>query len=199
MTIGVLAVQGAFIEHEQMLVKLGIPCIEIRKKEDLSGIDGIILPGGESTVQGQLLEKLDMKEPLRAMIKNGLPVLATCAGLILLAENIGEKEAPHLGTMPVTVRRNAYGRQLSSFMTTADVKGIEDYPMVFIRAPYITDVKNTDDTNMADTDSVTILSEVDRHIVAAQYQNQIGLAFHPEMTDDTRIHQYFIELVQSCH
>lgn len=199
MTIGVLAVQGTFIEHEQMLVKLGIPCIEIRKKEDLSGIDGIILPGGESTVQGQLLEKLDMKEPLRAMIKNGLPVLATCAGLILLAENIGEKEAPHLGTMPVTVRRNAYGRQLSSFMTTADVKGIEDYPMVFIRAPYITDVKNTDDTNMADTDSVTILSEVDGHIVAAQYQNQIGLAFHPEMTDDTRIHQYFIELVQSCH
>lgn len=199
MTIGVLAVQGAFIEHEQMLVKLGIPCIEIRKKEDLSGIDGIILPGGESTVQGQLLEKLDMKEPLRAMIKNGLPVLATCAGLILLAENIGEKEAPHLGTMPVTVRRNAYGRQLSSFMTTADVKGIEDYPMVFIRVPYITDVKNTDDTNMADTDSVTILSEVDGHIVAAQYQNQIGLAFHPEMTDDTRIHQYFIELVQSCH
>lgn len=222
MTIGVLAVQGAFIEHEHMLEKLGIPCIEIRKKEDLSSIDGIILPGGESTVQGQLLEKLDMKEPLRAMIKNGLPVLATCAGLILLAENIGEKEAPHLGTMPVTVRRNAYGRQLSSFMTTANVKGIGDYPMVFIRAPYITDVKNTDDTNMADTadsvddcksvpSSVTneehenqthdviILSEVDGHIVAAQYQNQIGLAFHPEMTDDTRIHQYFIELVQSCH
>lgn len=199
MTIGVLAVQGAFIEHEHMLEKLGIPCIEIRKKEDLSGIDGIILPGGESTVQGQLLEKLDMKEPLQAMIKNGLPVLATCAGLILLAENIGEKEAPHLGTMPVTVRRNAYGRQLSSFMTTADVKGIGDYPMVFIRAPYITDVKNTNDTNMEDTDSVTILSQVDGHIIAARYQNQIGLAFHPEMTKDTRIHQYFIELVQSCH
>ena len=140
MTIGVLAVQGAFIEHEHMLEKLGIPCIEIRKKADLSGIDGIILPGGESTVQGQLLEKLDMKEALRDMIKNGLPVLATCAGLILLAEHIGEKETPHLGTMPVTVRRNAYGRQLSSFMTTADVKGIGDYPMVFIRAPYITDM-----------------------------------------------------------
>lgn len=115
MTIGVLAVQGAFIEHEHMLEKLGIPCIEIRKKADLSGIDGIILPGGESTVQGQLLEKLDMKEPLRNMIKSGLPVLATCAGLILLAEHIGEKETPHLGTMPVTVRRNAYGRQLSQF------------------------------------------------------------------------------------
>ena len=146
MTIGVLAVQGAFIEHEHMLEKLGIPCIEIRKKADLSGIDGIILPGGESTVQGQLLEKLDMKEPLRNMIKSGLPVLATCAGLILLAEHIGEKETPHLGTMPVTVRRNAYGRQLSSFMATADVKGIGDYPMVFIRAPYITDMADTADS-----------------------------------------------------
>lgn len=211
MTIGVLAVQGAFIEHEHMLEKLGIPCIEIRKKADLSGIDGIILPGGESTVQGQLLEKLDMKEALRDMIKNGLPVLATCAGLILLAEHIGEKETPHLGTMPVTVRRNAYGRQLSSFMTTADVKGIEDYPMVFIRAPYITDMADTADsvndcksvpstvTNKEDenqTHDAIILSEVDGHIVAAQYQNQIGLAFHPEMTDDTRIHQYFIDLVR---
>ena len=163
---------------------------------ELSGIDGIILPGGESTVQGQLLEKLGMKKPLRDMIKNGLPVLATCAGLILLAEHIGEKEAPHLGTMPVTVRRNAYGRQLSSFMTTADIKGIGNYPMVFIRAPYITDIKNADDTNMEDTDSVTILSEVDGHIVAAQYQNQIGLAFHPEMTDNTRIHRYFTDLVK---
>ena len=134
MKIGVLAVQGAFIEHEHMLEKLGIPCVEIRKKEDLSGIDGIILPGGESTVQGQLLNKLDMKETLRDMIINGLPALATCAGLILLAENIGEKEAPHLGTMPVSVRRNAYGRQLSSFMTTAAIDGIGNYPMVFIRA-----------------------------------------------------------------
>ena len=191
MTIGVLAVQGAFIEHEHMLEKLGIPCIEIRKKDDLSGIDGIILPGGESTVQGQPLEKLDMKEALRDMIKSGLPVLATCAGLILLAEHIGEKETPHLGTMPVKVRRNAYGRQLSSFMTTADVKGIGDYPMVFIRAPYITDMADTADsvndcksvpssvTNKEDenqTHDAIILSEVDGHIVAAQYQNQIGLA-----------------------
>lgn len=212
MNIGVLAVQGAFIEHEHMLENLGIPCVEIRKKEDLSGIDGIILPGGESTVQGQLLDKLDMKKPLQNMIADGLPVLATCAGLILLAENIGEKEAPHLGTMPVTVRRNAYGRQLSSFMTTAAVRGIGDYPMVFIRAPYITDVTgapcsvdecksclpsaaNENDRNRIH--DMTILSEVDGHIVAAQYRNQIGLAFHPEMTDDTRIHQYFIDLVKA--
>ena len=148
------------------------------------------------------------------MIKSGLPVLATCAGLILLAEHIGEKETPHLGTMPVTVKRNAYGRQLSSFMTTADVKGIGDYPMVFIRAPYITDMADTADSvddcksvpssvtnekHENQTHDAIILSEVDGHIVAAQYQNQIGLAFHPEMTDDTRIHQYFIDLVKSCH
>ena len=215
MTIGVLAVQGAFIEHEHMLENLGIPCIEIRKKEDLSNIDGIILPGGESTVQGQLLDKLDMKETLRTMISDGLPVLATCAGLILLAEHIGKKEASHLGTMPVTVRRNAYGRQLSSFMTTAAIKEIGDYPMVFIRAPYITEIAenafsdsfsapdHADDTVASNKDTIVpmegvkILSEIDGHIVAAQYQNQIGLAFHPEMTDDTRIHQYFINLVNS--
>ena len=215
MKIGILAVQGAFIEHEHMLEKLGIPCVEIRKKEDLSGIDGIILPGGESTVQGQLLDKLDIKGTLKTMISDGLPVLATCAGLILLAENIGKKEAPHLATMPVTVRRNAYGRQLSSFMTTAAIKGIGDYPMVFIRAPYIVDVTenasfdyhstdhHADDiataskNTFAPMESIRILSEVDGHIVAAQYQNQIGLAFHPEMTDDTRIHKYFINLVKT--
>ena len=129
-----------------------------------------------------------MKETLRTMISDGLPVLATCAGLILLAEHIGEKEAPHLGTMPVTVRRNAYGRQLSSFMTTAAIQEIGDYPMVFIRAPYITDIHNN---------HVEILSVVDGHIVAAQYENQIGLAFHPEMTDDIRLHQHFINLVKS--
>ena len=185
MTIGVLAVQGAFIEHEHMLERLGIPCIEIRKKDDLSGIDGIILPGGESTVQGQLLEKLGMKKPLRDMIKNGLPVLATCAGLILLAEHIGEKEAPHLGTMPVTVRRNAYGRQLSSFMTTADIKGIGNYPMVFIRAPYIEKV--LDDTK--------VLAKVDGNIVMVENKNQLAMSFHPELTSDTRIHEMFLKKI----
>ena len=187
MTIGVLAVQGAFIEHEQMLQKLGVACRELRKKEDLDGIDGIILPGGESTVQGQLLRKLGMLKPLQEkIILQELPVLATCAGLILLAQDIGPSESPHLATLPVSVKRNAYGRQLSSFMTTKPVTDIGDYPMVFIRAPYVESVDK----------DVEILAAVDQHIVAVRYKNQIGLSFHPEMTDDLRIHQAFLKLVK---
>ena len=212
MKIAVLAVQGAFIEHEKMLESLGAETIELRQKSDLEqNFDGIVLPGGESTVQGKLLKELDMYDALKEKIEQGIPVLATCAGLILLADHLSNDEHVYFGTMPVTVKRNAYGRQLSSFMTTADVKGIGDYPMVFIRAPYITDMADTADsvndcksvpssvTNKEDenqTHDAIILSEVDGHIVAAQYQNQIGLAFHPEMTDDTQIHQYFIDLVR---
>lgn len=186
MTIGVLAVQGAFIEHEAMLERLGVSCVQVRKKEDLQGIDGIVLPGGESTVQGQLLRKLDIFEPLQTMIRNGLPVLATCAGLILLAQQLDGDTTTHLRTLPVCVKRNAYGRQLSSFTATADVGGIAGYPLVFIRAPYI---------SRAGQDA-EVLAEVDGNVVAVRYKNQIGLAFHPELTDDPRIHMSFLELVQ---
>lgn len=186
MKIGVLAVQGAFIEQEMMLKKLGADCVEIRQKEQLAGIDGIVLPGGESTVQGQLLRKLDMLDSLKDMIKNGLPVLATCAGLILLSETIENDSLSHIGTLPVVVKRNAYGRQLGSFTTDAAVEGVGEYPMVFIRAPYIESV----------SEGVTVLATVDDHIVAVQYHNQIGLSFHPELTDDTRIHEYFLQIVK---
>ena len=186
MKIGVLAVQGAFIEHEAMLQRLGVSCIQVRQKTDLQGIDGIVLPGGESTVQGQLLHKLEIFEPLKAMIADGLPVLATCAGLILLAEHLDGDATTHLAAMPVCVKRNAYGRQLSSFTATADVGDIADYPLVFIRAPYIS----------AAGENVQTLAKVDRNIVAVRYQNQIGLAFHPELTDDTRIHASFLKLVE---
>lgn len=186
-TIGVLAVQGAFIEHEQMLQSLGADCIEIRKPEQLDQIDGIILPGGESTVQGQLLRKLHMLEPLQNKIRQGLPALATCAGLILLSEEIDTGEPAHLATLPVTVKRNAYGRQLGSFCTTADLPGIPSFPMVFIRAPYIASVR----------EPVKVLCTVNDHITAVQYENQIGLSFHPELTGDTRIHKYFITMVKN--
>ncbi|MDD6062053.1 MAG: pyridoxal 5'-phosphate synthase glutaminase subunit PdxT [Oscillospiraceae bacterium] len=186
MKIGVLAVQGAFIEHEAMLQRLGVSCIQVRQKTDLQGIDGIVLPGGESTVQGQLLHKLEIFEPLKAMIADGLPVLATCAGLILLAEHLDGDATTHLATLPVCVKRNAYGRQLSSFTATADVGDIADYPLVFIRAPYIS----------AAGENVQTLAKVDGNIVAVRYQNQIGLAFHPELTDDTRIHASFLKLVE---
>ncbi len=186
MNIGILAVQGAFIEHAHMIEQLGHTAIQLRQRDDLEGLDGIILPGGESTVQGQLLNKLDMMSDIRSMINNGLPVLATCAGLILLASHIADDTTVHIGTLPVTVRRNAYGRQLSSFITNADIKGIGSYPMTFIRAPYIESI----------TDGVEVLATIDNHIVAAKYKNQLGLAFHPELTNDTRIHEYFLAMVK---
>ena len=191
MKIGVLAVQGAFIEHINMLENISkkrginIETVELRHKEDLDGIDGIIFPGGESTVQGQLLRKLDMFDDIKNKIKNGLPVLATCAGLILLAEKIENDNLHHLGTIPVTVRRNAYGRQLGSFITNNSFSDIDNYPHVFIRAPYIT--KTAPD--------VKILSIVDNSIVGVEYGRQIAIAFHPELTSDSRIHEYFISKV----
>ncbi len=187
MQVGVLAVQGAFAEHKQMMESLGCTCREIRKKEDLSDISGIILPGGESTVQGKLIEALGIEDILREKIKEGLPTLATCAGLILIAENIVNDENVYLGTMPVSVKRNAYGRQLGSFERRADVRGFGEYPMIFIRAPFI---------ESADDDNVEILADVDGHTVAAAYKNQIGLAFHPELSSDCRIHRAFLDKVK---
>ena len=188
MIIGILAVQGAFIEHAHMIESLGHTAKQLRQRDDLEGIDGLILPGGESTVQGQLLNKLDMMDDIRCMINNGLPTLATCAGIILLARHIADDDTVHIGTLPVTVKRNAYGRQLSSFVTNADIKHIGNYPMTFIRAPYIDSV----------SDGVEVLASVDDKIVAARYKKQIGLAFHPELTDDTRIHEYFLSMVQNA-
>ena len=186
MKIGILAGQGAFIEHEKIIKELGADCIEIRKKEQLEYIDGIILPGGESTVQGQLIRKLEILEPLKEMINNGLPVLATCAGAILLSQTIENGDEAHLGTLPVEIKRNAYGRQLSSFVTNANIDGIGEFPMVFIRAPYISSV----------SENVRILATVDEHIVAVQYKNQIGMSFHPELTSDIRIHKYFLDIAK---
>lgn len=186
MRIGVLAVQGAFIEHEIMLQKAGADCFEIRQKKDLAQpMDGLILPGGESTVMGKLLRELDLFDTLKMEIQQGLPVLGTCAGLILLAEHISNDKEKYFGTLPVTVKRNAYGRQLGSFITEADLKGVGRISMNFIRAPYIESVQP----------QVDVLAEVDGRIVAARYENQIGLAFHPEVTEDIRIHEYFLACV----
>ena len=185
MKIGVLAVQGAFIEHERMVQSLGAETIEIRQKTDLNNLDGVILPGGESTVQSLLLDKLQMKQTLKDMIENGIPTLATCAGLILLAKNIDNAPQSHLATLPVRVKRNAFGRQLSSFVTSKNVGSITDYPEVFIRAPYISGIESGVDTLCTHEDK----------IVGVKYKNQIGLAFHPELTDDSRIHQKFLEMI----
>lgn len=187
MTIAVVAVQGAFIEQEQRLQELGVDCIELRKKEDLEQpYDGIVLPGGESTVQGKLLKELDMFDTIHKQIQEGMPVFATCAGLILLAGELENDTRSYFKTLPVTVRRNAYGRQLGSFHTEQEVKGIGVVPMTFIRAPYISKVDSM----------VEVLATVEEHIVAVKYKNQLAMSFHPELDEDVRIHQKFVEMVK---
>lgn len=163
MKIAVLAVQGAFAEHRKKIEDLGIECMELRKKEDLmKPFDGLILPGGESTVQGKLLKELDMYQILKQKIEEGLPVLATCAGLILLAENLTNDRNIYFATLPAAVKRNGYGRQLGSFRTVQEMKGIGKIPMTFIRAPYIEKVGK----------GVEVLATVDDRIVAVKYGTQ---------------------------
>ncbi|MFU8792900.1 MAG: pyridoxal 5'-phosphate synthase glutaminase subunit PdxT [Acholeplasmataceae bacterium] len=187
MTIGILALQGAFIEHQHMLNQLNIDSFLIRNAKDLSQpMDGIILPGGESTTMRRLLDSLNLYQPLNNMIKKGLPTLGTCAGMILLADHIENDQTDHFRLLPVTVKRNAYGRQLGSFYTEDSFNG-KHIPMVFIRAPYV--IKASPDVN--------ILSEVDGHIVAVSYQNILATAFHPELSDDLTVLKHFIDMIHN--
>lgn len=185
MQIAVLALQGAFIEHEQMLSRLGIPSFEIRQKRDLERpFDGLIIPGGESTVQGKLIRELGLFDPIKEQIENGLPVFGTCAGLLLLAKKIENDDRLHFATMDINAKRNAYGRQLGSFYTEAEFKGIGKIPMTFIRAPYIESV----------SDNTEILATVDGKIVAAKQGNQLVTSFHPELNEDLSVHRYFLKM-----
>ena len=195
MRIGVLALQGAFAEHIKMLKKLGIESFEIRKKSDLSnavnnnGIDGLIIPGGESTVIGKLLYDLDLFDDIKKLILEGLPVFGTCAGLILLAKEIENDSRTYLGAMDIKVRRNAYGRQLGSFFTESEFKGIGVIPMTFIRAPYISSVGK----------NVEILSEVDGNVVAAKENNILVTSYHPELNDNLKVHEFFAEMCKRAN
>lgn len=190
MKIGVLALQGAFAEHRKMLKKLGIESFEIRKKSDLNNavnnndIDGLIIPGGESTVIGKLLYDLDLFDDIKKLILEGLPVFGTCAGLILLAREIENDSRTYLGAMDIKVRRNAYGRQLGSFFTESEFKGIGVIPMTFIRAPYISSVGK----------NVEVLSEVDGNVVAARENNILVTSYHPELNDNLKVHKFFVEM-----
>ena len=188
MKIGILALQGAFAEHERVLERLGVENVELRNLEDFQKyqkeLSGLILPGGESTTMGKLLRDQDMLIPIREAILSGLPVFGTCAGLILLAKEITSQEESHLGTMDMVVERNAYGRQLGSFYTEAECKGVGQIPMTFIRGPIISSVG----------EDVEILATVDNQIVAAQEKNMLVTSFHPELNDDIRLHQYFINM-----
>jgi 5'-phosphate synthase pdxT subunit len=184
--IGVLAVQGAFAEHRKSLEKLGVETFEIRQLRDLEqDFDGLVLPGGESTVQGKLLHDLGLFVPLRERIESGLPTFGTCAGLILLAEKLSNDGHTYFATTPVTIERNAYGRQLGSFYTEEYFEGIGKIPMTFIRAPLI---------QRASKD-VQVLATVQNQIVAVRYKNQLAISFHPELNNDLRIHRYFIESI----
>ena len=194
MRIAVLALQGAFLEHEMILRKLEVDCFEVRQKQDwLQEKDALIIPGGESTTQGKLLDELGLLLPIREEIENGLPVFGTCAGLILLSRDVeGNSETapapPRLGTMQITTARNAYGRQLGSFRVESTFAGIEgQIPMTFIRAPYIKEA----------TEAVEVLAKVDDRIVAARQGNQLVTAFHPELDADTHVHEYFLNMIRN--
>ncbi len=192
MTVGVLAVQGAFIEHERRLEGLGARCVELRQAADLlQPFDRLVLPGGESTAQAKMLHELGMFEPLRERIAAGMPVLATCAGLILLAQRLENDPTRHFATLPVSVLRNAYGRQLGSFHAEGallDPEGRPEaapLPMTFIRAPRITQVEDG---------AVPLATLPDGTVAAVRCGNQLACAFHPELDPDARIHSLFLSL-----
>jgi 5'-phosphate synthase pdxT subunit len=185
MKVGVLSFQGGVIEHLNQIRSLGHIGVEVKKESDLNDIDGIILPGGESTTIGKLLKITGLIEPLKEKIKNGLPTWGTCAGMILLANEIEDQESNHLQLMDIKVRRNAFGTQVDSFKTYKIIPEIsqEKMELVFIRAPYITELK----------ENGKILCKVDDKIVAAKQDNIIVTSFHPELTDDLRFLNYFLK------
>ena len=182
--VGVLALQGAFREHVAAVASLGATAREVRQLKDIDGIDALIIPGGESTTMGKLLNEWNMLEPLRQRILDGMPVYGSCAGLILLCRDIENSDQPRLGVLDATVRRNAFGRQVDSFETNLSIPeiGADPLPAVFIRAPVITGVGA----------GVKVLAEVNGQAVAVRQNNILATSFHPELTPDTRMHSYFL-------
>jgi 5'-phosphate synthase pdxT subunit len=182
--IGILALQGSFVEHQHHIEQLGWPTRLVRSPADLDGLAGLILPGGESTTLGLLLVNTGLREPLRRLIREGFPVYGTCAGLILLADQVDQSAEAHLGGLAITVRRNAYGSQLDSFRTSVLCPEISDQPLplVFIRAPQISHC----------SDQANILVECNGQAAAVRQNRLLGSAFHPELTDDLSFHRYFL-------
>ncbi|MBU3181271.1 pyridoxal 5'-phosphate synthase glutaminase subunit PdxT [Clostridium psychrophilum] len=186
MKIGVLSLQGGVIEHINHITKLGHVGVEIKKLEDMNGIDGIILPGGESTTIGKLLRETKMLIPLRDRILSGLPVWGTCAGMILLAKYIEGIDQEYLKVMDIKVRRNAYGSQIDSFKKNVVINEIssEPIPLVFIRGPLITEIYN----------DAKVICKAYGNIVAAKQNNMFATSFHPELTDNLEVHKYFLNM-----
>ncbi len=192
MKIGVLAVQGAFIEHEFVLERLGVEAVEVRLPQELKEVDGLIIPGGESTTITKLMREFKLALEVTKRAKQGMPILGTCAGMILLAKEVSDGTIEPLGLMNISVRRNAFGRQVDSFEANLPVAalGKKPFPCVFIRAPVVEQVGN----------GVDVLARLDGGTcVAAKEGNLLALAFHPELTSDTRFHKYFLDIVANSH
>jgi 5'-phosphate synthase pdxT subunit len=189
MRIGVLALQGAFIEHEKVLKRIGVEVIEVRLPQQLEALDGLVIPGGESTTIGKVARQWGLLEPLRAFGQSGRPLWGTCAGMIFMAKYVmdGKSDQPLLGLMDVTVHRNAFGRQVDSFEADLEIAalGTEPFHAVFIRAPFIERVG----------EGVEVLAKLEGEtIVAVRQGNLLATAFHPELTEDDRFHRYFLSL-----
>ena len=186
--VGILALQGDFLEHSMMLKHLGIPSVEVRLPRDLDVIDALILPGGESTTMVRLLDLHDLRDPLQRRVKEGMPVWGTCAGMILMASSLTEDRPEPLSRMDIEVTRNAYGRQLESFETNLDVPALGKTQLnaIFIRAPGVVNIGP----------GVDVLARLsDGTPVAVREGSKMATAFHPELTNDFRFHEYFIEIV----
>ncbi len=184
MRVGVLALQGAFREHQRALEKCGADTRQVRKPDELKGLDALVIPGGESTVMGKLMREFSLLEPIKGMAAEGMPIFGTCAGLIMLAKRIRDSQQTNLGLMDMEVERNAFGRQVDSFEADLPVTGLGEQPFraVFIRAPYITGVD----------DGVEALATYGDKIVCARQGRFLVCAFHPELTDDLRLHRFFL-------
>jgi 5'-phosphate synthase pdxT subunit len=185
--VGVLAFQGDVREHLAALVAVGADPVEVRSVADLDAVDGLVVPGGESTVIGKLADRYGLLAPLRARVADGLPVFGTCAGMIFMAREVEGPPQDLLGVLDVRVRRNAFGRQVASFEAEVDVKGVDGGPVsgAFIRAPWVAEA----------APEVEVLAEVDGKVVAVRQGNLLATAFHPELTGEVRLHRWLVDLV----
>lgn len=182
--IGILALQGDFSKHEEMLHTLGVKTIQIRKPEQLNNCDGLIIPGGESTTLSKLIDQYELRKPIATFAKHK-PIMGTCAGAILLSKEVNDSKVKPLGLIDISIHRNAYGRQIFSFSAPINIEGFsDDYEAIFIRAPQIDPV----------SDDIVVLASYDDKPILVQQKNILALTFHPELTSDTRVHEYFLEM-----
>ena len=188
MKVGVLALQGAVIEHMDMLQKCNVKPIEVRRQKDFKQLTGLIIPGGESTTIGRLINRFNLRESIHKLKATNVPIMGTCAGLILLAKDIEDQTENYLDLLDVSVKRNGFGRQRESFETSLEVSGIiGTVNGVFIRAPYVTSIGP----------GVKVLAYYQNKIVAVREGNILGCSFHPELTDDLKIHEYFVNMIKT--